>query len=128
MKASTLQMEMGTLMGLAAAVLLGAAIGGVHGKFIAALLVLPMVWFFKWLCAPLVHILVPDDPQWIKDTGTDLKMEHRAANQKAVHAHVEGEEWVCICGTRNPFYPRMRIQNCSQCFRSRDFVLKNYGE
>ena len=36
-----------------------------------------------------------------------------------------GKEWVCHCRTINAYDARMSDQNCTECRRSREFVLNN---
>lgn len=37
-------------------------------------------------------------------------------------------EWICVCGTHNRLDRSKKIQNCSNCGRSRNFVLSQYGK
>jgi hypothetical protein len=37
----------------------------------------------------------------------------------------DGKEWVCHCRTINKYDARMSDQNCTECRRSREFVLNN---
>ena len=36
-----------------------------------------------------------------------------------------GTKWVCHCGTANSYDKTEKYQNCTECKRSRDFVLNN---
>jgi uncharacterized membrane protein YcjF (UPF0283 family) len=37
-------------------------------------------------------------------------------------------EWICVCGTHNHLERSKKIQNCTNCGRSRNFVLTQYGK
>jgi len=43
----------------------------------------------------------------------------------APSSKVTKTEWICTCGTKNPLDKTKKIQNCSECGKNRDFVLKN---
>lgn len=40
-------------------------------------------------------------------------------------ARIDGSEWVCVCGVRKPLDWDEEFQNCTDCHRNRDFVLRN---
>lgn len=52
-------------------------------------------------------------------------LKKKAGEDAVVFAHLDGSEWVCSCGTRNPYNPKTEFQNCARCHRNRDFVLTN---
>jgi len=41
------------------------------------------------------------------------------------YAYLSDNEWVCVCGTSNPLNKKLKIQNCTNCGKNRDYVLKN---
>jgi hypothetical protein len=56
----------------------------------------------------------------------DLK---KAAGEDATTIPYTSEsEWICVCGTHNRLDRSKKIQNCSNCGRSRNFVLTQYGK
>jgi len=46
-------------------------------------------------------------------------------NNVLIFAFADGEEWVCVCGSRNQYDRRKKYQNCQRCHRNRDFILQN---
>lgn len=126
---------MGLIFTLLAAVYLMLTFGATLGRTIVFVSALPMFLVFRWTSEPLVHMLTGEKQEENDvpvDDLTDLKDEHRVATIKKnmhedIHAHIEGEYWICACGTRNRLDRNATIQNCSHCFRSRDFVLGNYS-
>ena len=146
---SVLQTELGIVLGIIVAALLAAVIGGTMGKVLALLFMVPLALFFREMSHSLVHMMLQEmkglghedgddkwrqeEKQWEGDAFSDLKeedelIEKRRENHEHMYAEVTETEWICICGTHNPLDMNVRIQNCSHCFRCRDFVLQNYGK
>ncbi|OVE75946.1 hypothetical protein BVX97_02960 [bacterium E08(2017)] len=127
-----LQLEIGLFAGIFFAVLVSFTVGGQQGRLAALFASMPLVLFFRWLALPFVEMLdeTEDEPQ-IEEDEEDVcptVIEHVVFDEEhhGVHAQIEGDEWICVCGNRNALDEDARIQNCSKCYRCRDFVLDNY--
>ena len=59
----------------------------------------------------------------------ELQNLKKAAGDDAITVPYTTEsEWICVCGTHNRLDRSKKIQNCSNCGRSRNFVLSQYGK
>ena len=60
--------------------------------------------------------------------GMDLsEMRRRLGDDVMTHARLLGDQWICVCGNRNPLDRNSSMENCSGCRRNRDFVLSKYS-
>lgn len=56
------------------------------------------------------------------------KIKSDAGPPTKTYAYVTDTEWICICGNRNPLDRSKTNQQCSKCYNSRDYVLKNFSK
>jgi len=62
-------------------------------------------------------------------SDAELHNLKKAAGDDAITTPYTTEtEWICVCGTHNRLDKSKKIQNCSNCGRSRNFVLSEYGK
>ncbi|MCK5849271.1 MAG: hypothetical protein KAH23_00040 [Kiritimatiellae bacterium] len=136
--------EIGLLFCLIATTLV-LMVSGSLGVIIAVVCFLPFFFVFKWLGEPLAceqkeeHVAVIQDvkdvPQVICDCGKILQEEEEEEvflkelpTDALNYGFVDGDMWVCICGTRNELHWTQKMQVCNKCYRERDFVLSEYPD
>lgn len=89
--------------------------------------------FSQWNAQPFQSnessgIMVSDDRLDSSQSNSLARLRSIAGDDVKNFASRTPTEWICVCGTRNPYDKTKAMDHCRNCTRSREHVLKAFSE